>query len=93
MTTNEKHAARLRHLRGYIRGDEIKASILAGAEALEGQGRWYHYTMLDQHYMIPVEHWIEWDARLHLLPPDDSAFPDWAVPVPDDVVITGVELP
>lgn len=132
MTTARKQAVRLRDVARYA-DPEFKASLLAGAEALEAQevkvtrvmdpeaaayhariathcdrleaiqeriakaleqpakGRWYHFTLGDQHYMIPVEHWPEWDKFLHMMSPDDLGFPEWAVPVEDDVVVTGWE--
>ena len=73
--------------------DRLEAIQERIARALEqpAKGRWYHFTLGDQHYMIPVEHWPEWDKFLHMMSPDDPAFPKWAVPVEDDVVVTGWE--
>lgn len=95
MTPNQKHAARLRaESQNYAQG-ETRDALLAGAIALEGQGRWRLLRHYGQAYLIPVERckeWIDWfadrEAGEHT-----AIVPEWAVAVPDHVVITGVELP
>ena len=102
MTDNQKHAARLREMSLNARaladqwaqyGADADA-LLAGAKALEGQGRWRLTNFGGQLYLIPAERKHEWmNFRKEVEAGEYTAIvPEWALAVPDNVVITGVEL-
>lgn len=96
MTTNQKHAKWLRLEARYHRKPSIAVSaLLAGAQALEGQGRWRAGEYRGQAYLIPVGREKDWLSFADNAEPGEytAIVPEWAKPVPDDVVITGVELP
>lgn len=94
MTESQKHAAHLRWLIEHCTRED-EAALLAGAEALEAQGRWRASQIGDQAYLVPVDRWADWAAWCKDREPGEytAIVPDWAVPVPDDVVITGWERP
>lgn len=103
MTDAQSHAERLREMAdntmlgscGTPTQSQIndQAALLAGAEALEAQGRWRLIRHFGQSYMIPFERSKEWsDWCLNREAGEYTAIvPEWAAPVPDDVVITGWE--
>lgn len=64
---------------------------IAGAEALEREGAWRAGHYHGQNYLIPVGREHEWQRWCDNREPGEytSIVPEWAVPVPDDVVITG----
>jgi hypothetical protein len=67
------------------------AIIEAGAEALEAQGEWRISKGPTRDYFIPVERWDEWLAWCMSRETGEytAIVPDWAVAVPDDVIVTG----
>ena len=94
MTDNQKHAARLREMAELWVNKANKPALLAGAKALEGHGRWRLLRHFGQSYLIPVERckeWIDWCENREQ-GEHTSIVPAWAVSVPENVVITGVEL-
>lgn len=101
MTPNQNHASRLLYAATWRSISELdRESFLAGAEALAAadktmQGRWRLRRHFGQAYLIPVDRckeWIDWCENRE--PGEHTAIvPEWAKPVRDDVVITGVELP
>jgi hypothetical protein len=95
MTTNQKDAARLRGIAATNVGVRNREALLAGAEALEGRGRWRLKTYRYRLYFVPVEHEIAWREFLNDSEPGEytAILPEWAKPVPENVVITGWELP
>lgn len=70
-------------------------SLLAGASALEAQGRWRAGYYAGRNYLIPVGREDEWQAWCDNRETGEytAIVPDWAEPVPDNVVITGWERP
>lgn len=99
MTDPKKHAARLREMSQNAQSlssqwaqysDDAKA-LLAGAEALEAQGQWRIRNLHTSTYLIPGDRskdWADWLLEREVGEPS-AIVPEWAVPVPDDVVITG----
>ena len=94
MTDNQKSAARLRLQHEYTAGEDIRSALLAGAQALEGRDRWYVSSLGGQAYLIPCDRLCDWTLWLANREPGEytAIVPEWAKPVPDDLVITGVEL-
>lgn len=95
---NSKHAARLREMAQVIKfaGDmPDKEAMLVGAAALEGKGRWYVSDIGKQAYLIPCDRWEDWEAWSadREVGEHTAIVPAWALAVPPNVVITGVELP
>lgn len=104
MTDAQKHAARLREMAcnaqaltaqwvEYARDAEC---LLAGAEALEAQGEWRIMGGFDnKRYFVPVDKVSEWDSWFASREVGEytAIVPEWAVPVPYNVVITGWERP
>ncbi len=68
-----------------------QAIELAGAEALEAQGAWRAGHYRGQNYLVPVGREDEWQAWCDNREAGEytAIVPEWAVAVPDDVVITG----
>ena len=67
---------------------------LAAADKTK-QGRWRLLRHFGQSYLIPFERskeWIDW-CKNREIGEYTSAVPEWAKPVPDGLIITGVELP
>lgn len=90
MTTARKQAVRLRDVARYA-DPEFKASLLAGAEALEAQEEWRIVKGQYLTYFIPADRWNDWCAWCRDAEPGEPSaiVPEWAEPVQDDVVITG----
>jgi len=98
MTDNQKHAVRLREIARELPGMDEESDdaihLLAGAQALEGQGRWRLTNFGGQLYLIPAERKHEWmNFRKEVEHGEHTAIvPEWTKPVPENFVITGVEL-
>lgn len=99
MTDAQKHAARLREMSQNAQSlssqwaqysDDAKA-LLAGAEALEAQGRWRIVQFRGVPYFIPVEQTVAWDSfKMDAEAGEHTEIlPEWAVRVPPGAVITG----
>lgn len=96
MTDAQKHAARLREiaadLMGMDNGTPDATSLLAGAEALEAQGRWVFRSRGPLVYLVPEDMAINFDVLRDSVDAGDWIAPEWAKPVSiDNVVITGWE--